>query len=212
MVFNPYGFKLAIITMGEEFTWVKAMPCDCYDPRQNYDAQRGCDVCDHGQVYESQGTQKGIVEAVKRDMLHPDLGWIQMGELTLTTIQADVPFGKFDKVVLTQRAEFERETLSRGADDLGHTYPVAVIEVRDSDTIYVQDTDYEFDDVNNQIDWLDGGDAPDNVYSVEYTHQPEYWHIGRGLQPSAPQPAAGFGMVIGKPTRTGLLSLTAPEG
>ena len=207
---NPYGFRLAIATMGEQFTWVKAMPCDCYDPRQNFDAQRGCDACDHGQVYESQGTCKGIVEAVKRDMLHPDLGWIQAGQLTLTTIQADVPFGKFDKVVLIQRAEIARETLSRGADDLGHTYPVAVIEVRDSTTIYVADTDYEFDDVNNKIVWLTAG--PDNVYSVEYTHQPEYWHVGRDLQPAAPQPVAGYGLAIGKPTQSGLLSVTAPEG
>jgi len=198
------AFRQQIAMQGEQFEWLKASPCSCYDPAQNYDAQGSCEVCDHGWVYRSQGVRRGLVSALKRSMLHPDLGWVQSSELTLTTMPDEVLFGFMDKVVLLERTVLERVRLHRGSDTLHHSYVVIVREISDAAGVYKPGTDYTVNLATGRVTWIT--DGPQNVYAVEYLRRPVYWHIGLDVRPPRPT-----GQSVQTPQR-GLLSLAPPPG
>jgi hypothetical protein len=201
---NVEAFRQQLRRQGEQVRWLKALPCDCYDPRQNHDAQRGCTRCDHGQVYRDQGLVWALVGNLKRGMLHPDLGWLDESTVTITTMPDEAMFGTFDKIVLAGRVALQRARLHRGEDLLPHLYPVEVKVIADGDTVYVEGTDYTVDVTTRLVTWLT--DGPANIYAAEYTARPIYWFAGQELRPPRP---AHFGTAQ-TPMR-GLLSLTPPE-
>jgi len=203
-VLNPSPFTILVQAQGELIRWLKALPCQCYDPSQNYDGQRNCSLCDHGWVYRDQGTQQGLVANQKRSVLHPELGWITQEDVTLTVMPDELRFGRFDKVVLLARTNLARELLHRGADVLGQAYPVAVNEVADGTLVYVAGTDYCVNLTTGVVTWMTGG--PTNVYAVEYTYRPLFWFAESELRPGRP---TGAGEVM-TPQR-GLLLTAPPE-
>ncbi len=202
---NVSVFRATISRMGEDVAWYKAMPCDCYDPATNYDAQRSCDKCDHGFVYRNAGTVRALVANQKQWSMHPDLGWMMLSELAITVMPDECRLGAFDKVVLLQRTALARERVQRGADTFPHLMPVLVREVADGDTVYTPDVDYRVDLENRQVVWLTAG--PTSVYAVEYEYRPEYWYTGSDMR--SPRPALFAGQMT--PIR-GTLSLSRPEG
>jgi hypothetical protein len=179
-VLNTAPFKSLMRQFKMRFEWIKAMPCSCYDPRQNYDAQRSCDKCDHGYVYRDQGAFYGAVEPTTTTMQHPEWGIVQVGELTLVTMPDEVPFGPFDKVRLF-RGQRERVRVSRGDNSLGHTHIITVDEIADDDTVYHEVTDYTVNRTTGIITWVTTG--PTNVYAADITYQPTYWYLGSGEPP-----------------------------
>jgi hypothetical protein len=202
---NLAGFQLGIDVAGERLEWYRALPCSCYDPVQNYDAQRGCDKCNHGQIYRSAGTATGIVTKQRSWVMHPELGWLQVSELSLQFMPADMRLGPYDKVVLLDRETLARERLHRGADTLAHLYPTQVNQIADDDTVYVAGTDYTVNLTTRAVTWLTAG--PTNVYAVEYLYHPEYWFVFDSGQDTRP---AG-GMQDPLPQRV-KLSLSVPPG
>ena len=188
--------------MGERFRWLSASPCTCYDPTTNDDRERSCGKCERGQLYTDKGEQRGLVASLKRSVLHPDVGWVQQGELTLTTMPDEVLFGQWDKVVLLDREALARERVRRGGDTLPHPNPVRVLAVRDQDATYLQGRDFTFAPATGEITWLTEG--PTGLYSVEYLYHPTYWHIGLDVRPPRPS-----GCDLQTPQR-GLLSLAPP--
>jgi len=201
---NPAAWRILNLQSGERVQWLKAMPCDCYDPTANYDAQRSCTNCDHGWVYRDQGEQRALVAEQRRHILNPELGWVQFSELKLTTLEG-MRIGTGDKVVLLDRTALARERLHRGADTLPHLYPVEVLVVADGSTVYAAGSDYRVNLTTRAVTWVTAG--PDNVYAVEYTYRPEYWFMGDDLRPQRP---AGLG--DGQTPQRGTLSLDPPSG
>lgn len=199
---NPAAFELLRARSGERVQWLKALPCDCYDPTANYDAQRSCEMCTHGWVYHDMGERKALVSELKRHVLHPELGWTQISELVLTTFE-DMRIGTGDKVVLLDRTALARERLHRGSDVLPHLYPVEVLTVADGSAVYAAGSDYRVNLSARTLAWLTSG--PANVYAVEYTYRPEYWFAGDDLRP--PRPA---GLGGGQTPQRGTLSLDPP--
>lgn len=207
---NSQAFVHAITAMGEDILWYKATPCSCYNPSVNYDAQSDCELCNHGQIYRVQPTVQGIVANNKRDMIHPQLGFIATGELMLTVIASDARFEVFDRIVLSERIEQTREVVELGYDTVAKVVPVAVTEVSDSGQVYTATTDYSFNAATGVITWVA---APTVAhYAVEYTYRPEFWWRGASVQPPGPTPAGGKGLWKSPPTQQGLLSLRPPEG
>ncbi len=189
---NPEVWRQAIRLSGEQVKWLKAMPCDCYDPASNYDHQRGCGHCLMGYLYREQTLPAGVqalVQQVKRSFLHPELGWVQEGQLQVTTMPEEIALGPLDRLVLLQREMEARERLVRGGtapdtegglytfagsyaaggapgalphaqDTVAHPYLVRIAEVSDSARVYVPRDDYNADPVAGTVVWLEGGQAP----------------------------------------------------
>ena len=202
---NVSAFRATISRMGEDVAWYKAMPCDCYDPATNYDAQRSCDKCDHGFVYRNAGTVRALVASQKRWSMNPELGWVMQSELSITVMPDECRMGPLDKIVLLSRTELARERIQRGTDTLPHLMPVNVREVAGGETVYTVGVDYTVDLAARKITWLTAG--PAKVYAVEYEYRPEYWYAGADMR--SPRPANHAGALT--PIR-GTLSLSRPEG
>lgn len=205
---NPEAYRQLILVHGEQFRWLKAMPSDRYNPATGLNEDRLDVHSDHGHIYFDRGVYRGLVTEQKRDMLHPEFGWVLAGALWLTTMPDEVLFGPFDKVVLLEREQVARERCVKGDDRLGQLYPFAAIAVADSTRVYRPDVDYRLDAQNRKIVWLDGGNAPEEgaTYSCEYRYRPVYWFLGENLR--LPRPV--FGSSLLTPQR-GLLSIRPPE-
>ena len=130
---NNEAFRQAIRIHGERVQLLRAMPCACYNPALNYDAQRGCDRCEHGYAYQAEAEARGLVTQQKHSMVHPEYGLIGQSQLYLTTMPDEVNFGPFDKVVLLERTGLARERAVRGTDELPHATPVEVLQVADTE-------------------------------------------------------------------------------
>ena len=205
---NPEAYRQLIQVHGERFRWLKAVPSDQYNPATGLNQDRTDIHSDHGHIYLDQGIFRGLVAEQKRDMLHPDFGWVLAGSLWLTVMADEVRFGTFDKVVLLDRTLLARERCVKGTDALGRLYPVAVVSIADSSGTYVQGVDYELDAAERKIRWLTGGNAPADgaTYAVEYTYNPVFWLVVE--QTRVPRPF--FGTSVPGPQRC-LLSLAPPE-
>lgn len=204
---NVSVFRNAISRMGENVAWYKAMPCNCYDPRTNHDAQRSCDRCVHGYIYRLQGTVRALVASQKQWAMNPELGWLKVSELSITTMPEDCRIGAFDKIVLLQRTALARERLTRGSDTMPHMMPVRVIEVAEGDTVFSPTSDYRVDLTARKIVWLSSG--PSNVYAAEYEYRPEYWYAGANMREPRPVPPGNDAAMT--PIQ-GTLTLNPPEG
>jgi len=205
---NPEAYRQMIQVQGERFRWLKAVPSDQYNPATGLNQDRQDVHSDHGHLYLDQGVFRGLITQQKRDMMHPEFGWVLAGSLWLTTMPDEVRFGPFDKVVLLDRTQLARERCVKGEDNLGQVYPVQVLTVADSTATYVEDVDYRLDAADRRLTWLPGGSSPADgaTYACEYLYNPVYWFLGEGMR--APRPT--FGTTIMTPQR-GLLSLTPPE-
>ncbi len=190
---NPEVYRQAIRVQGEQITWLKAMPCDCYDPGTNYDQQRGCTKCLFGYIYREQELTSGVkalVTQVRRSFLHPDLGWVLEGELICTTMPDEIALGPMDRVVLLQREMTARERIVKGTDSLTHGDLAGVVEVSDSSGIYEAGTDYTVNLATGKISWLPGAQAPAEgaIYAVEYQYHPVFWYLSGELTVPRPTP------------------------
>jgi len=202
-VLNTAPFRLLIRQAGRNFEWLKATPCSCYDPRENYDQQPGCPSCEHGYVYRSQGIKRGLIAPRKTHILHPDLGWVPVVETTLTTLPDEAAFGRFDKVVLVDQIARERVRVSRTTDRITVGRLRKVVQLSDNDTIYSPRTDYQVDLATGQVTWLTTG--PEKVYAADVEFVPIMWYIGQDGQLEVPA-MPGHQTPI-----TGTLSQTPPS-
>lgn len=176
---NPALQQLNIAQLGERIEWWRAYPCSCYDPATNYDAQEECEACERGFVYRLQEELRGIVHRVRREMVHPDFGMVQVGDLLLTTMPSDMTIANWDRIVLLER-EFEVwDRLVRGERDTitnAGSHIVEIVTVGDQEQVYEQGADWTFTPPNT-ITWL-GADAPVGIYSVLYRRNPAFWFVG----------------------------------
>lgn len=201
---NANAFTVVLRTMGELVQWLKASPCDCYNPSLNYDQQRTCTKCSHGWVYQDKGTFKALVASEKHGVLHQDLGWVQERSLTLT-VPADVArIGTGDRIVLLARTTLARVRMAHGTDVLPHLRPVELQSVKAGETAYNVGVDYTFDATTRTITWL--LPTPPQFYAVEYTYRPEYFYLGQEERPPRPTGIAGQATPL-----KGTLTNTPPE-
>jgi len=203
---NPAIERVKIMQLGEQIRWLKATPCDCYDPSTNYSEQATCELCEHGLIYTDEGGKRGIISQMKRDMEHPDIGWINAGTLTLTVDPAAFTLGKFDRIVLLQRTYQERETINVASNVLSHEYPTQILAASDRDATYVEGTDFRFNATTRTLTWITAG--PDDVYIVEYGYNPVYWWCGVEL--TAARPAIPTGASTARMPMVGLLTESPP--
>ena len=201
---NMTAYEQLFNRVAEQFRWLKALPCDCYDPTTNYDVQRGCQKCLFGHVYFDQGIKRGLIGSQKRNVMNPELGWVQVREAVVTTMPDEVLFGQFDKLVLVERETLERSVMRRGDDTLPHEFIIEILMVVSGETVYQPGIDYEVDLTAGTINWLTAG--PTQVYAIEYKHNPVYWFTGYDERPPRP---AGNGL---QTPPKGMLSLTPPQG
>jgi len=189
---NSEALRQAIHVGGERIQLLRALPCSCYNPSANYDQQRGCERCEHGFVYQSNTVGQGLVTQQKHVALHPEFGIISQAQLYLTTCADEVQFGPFDKVRLLDRTALARERAIRGADELPHAAPVAVLQVADTEyaelPLYAEGTDFEL--VDNYLRWVSpllvarGGGPPfaaaryPGIESARGMIPPVAWQIG----------------------------------
>jgi hypothetical protein len=190
---NPEVFRQAIRAGGERVRLIKAMPCTCYNPQENYDEQRGCGRCQFGQLYEEQTLADDVrvlITAVKKRYVHPEFGFVKVGDLTCQNMPDEILLGPLDKLVLVGRQMLQRQQVQKGVDTLSWPYPCTLRAVRDRDVKYTVDTDCELDAPNKQIVWLEGGDAPGDgdTYTVEYLYNPVFWYLLGDESPPRPVP------------------------
>ena len=203
---NPEAYRELIHRMGEDFRWLRAMPSDAYDPRSGLEGDREDVHSDHGHLYTDNGLRRGLLAQQKRDALHPELGWIHIGQLWLTVMPDEVRLAPWDKIVLVERTQIEVERLQRGTDQLGQLYPVTVLSVADSAAEYTQDVHWRFDAATRKIVWLSDGPTAGAIYAVRYEHRPVYWFLGGDYRSPRPVP----GTDVYTPVR-GLLSISPPQ-
>ncbi len=179
---NPAAARRNILLMGELFEWWRADPCSCYDPQSNYDAQQGCAICEGGFIYRQQqiGTPlKGVVSDIKREIIHPEFGLLQVGDTLFEVMPDDAELGNWDKVVFLGRQEQAVDTLIYGTrDTITNSGRIAtIIQVSDDTTVYVQGTDYTIATSPAGVTWIAGAAHPTagKVYAARYTRYPTYW-------------------------------------
>ncbi|MFA7086292.1 MAG: hypothetical protein WC145_06460 [Aliarcobacter sp.] len=200
------AYRELIRRMGEQFRWLRAMPSDAYDPRLGLDGDREDIHSDHGHIYVDEGLRRGLLAQQKRDALHPELGWIHVGQLWLTVMPDEVRLAPWDKVVLVERTQIEMERIARGTDQLGQRYPVRILSVADSAAEYTEDVHWRLDLATRKIIWLTDGPEPGSIYGVRYEYRPVYWFLGGDYRSPRPVPGTeGY-----TPVR-GLLSIAPPE-
>mgnify|MGYP000903570622 CR=1 FL=1 len=202
----PEAYRQLILRQGEDFRWLQSMPSDAYDPRSGLDGDQEDLHSDHGHIYRDCGIRRGLITQQKRDALHPDLGWIHVGQLWLTVMPDEVLLAPWDKIVLVERVQIENERLVRGVDQLGQLYPVQVVVVADSAAEYMQDVHWRYDSATRKLVWLSGGPTAGDVYSVRYEYRPMYWFLGGDYRSPRPVP----GSDVQTPVK-GLLSLVPPQ-
>lgn len=189
------ALRQQIRLQGETVRWLRAMPCNCYNPRTNsYD--RSCTLCSFGQVYTEETLAAGVrvlVGQLQTSYEHPEFGIIKVGSLFVRTMPDEILLGNLDRLVLTRRRLLTRETLTRGetdSDSLAQPYPVTLRRVTSGDTEYVVGTDCELDVDGAAVTWLEGQDGPaaGAIYACEYQYAPVYWYVGAEEQPPRPVP------------------------
>lgn len=187
---NPVACQQLISTQGERIRWLEALPCDCRDPGDpDYGDHRGCAKCQYGYVYRERvlgPDVRAMVTQVRREFIHRELGFLQVGELLITTMAEEVPLGNWDRVVLVERAMPKKEIVHFGDDELAEDFPTAVLSVADADTEFVQAHDYRFDDVGGKIVWLGQRTPAGSIYTVHYYYAPVYWYVGAPMQTARP--------------------------
>jgi len=104
----------------------------------------------------------------------------------------------------------KKEIVRRGAEDvpdpLAEEFPVKVLAVADSDTEFIEGTDWSFDAEAGTVLWLPGGARPDRtVYTVHYHYAPVYWYTGSGMTAARPMPGG-----LGSWPQTGRLEIKHP--
>lgn len=180
-MFNKAIEDINTAQLGERIRWYQARPCTCYDPQTNYDQQQGCSACEHGQVYVDQGIIKAVVTDVKREMIHPDFGLLQVGDLILRTMPGTMIVQNWDKIVLLDRPTEVWDRLVKGSRDTFTNIAnvVSVMAVCVGSTDYIEGTDWSFT-APNTITWLGGGTAPagGSVYTAFVRFHPTFWYVG----------------------------------
>ena len=206
--------RVSIQRLGERVRWLQALPCDCRDPADpTYGDARACTRCEHGYVYREQvlpANVRVLLTRQRREFLHPEVGLVRVGDLTVTAMPDEIQISDFDKLVLIDRAAPKKELVTRGSgerDALAEEYPLAVAVVADGDTVFVEGTDYLFDEEAGEVVWLAGGSVPGGrTYAVSYTFAPVYWYTGTMSAESRPMP--GYSAPWPK---SGLLQVHFPE-
>lgn len=208
---NPAACRQAIRLHGEGVRWLEALPCDCLDPGDpEYGDHRGCEKCQYGYVYREQvlrRDEKALVTEVRREYLHPDLGLLLKGDLLCVTMADELPFGNWDRLVLTGRELHKKERVKYETDSLAEEYPAKLLSVASSDAEFVAGADYTFDAVDGKVVWTDGGSHPDAgaTYAVHYLYNPVFWYTASGLK--TPRPITGRTALM---PQSGRLSLKHP--
>ena len=207
----PEAVRLMIESQGETVRWFQGLPTSTYDPKTNYVGTPGTTV-QHGNYYrepKAGTTLKAIIATVRRSINSPEFGWIQVGELTCTTMPDAIPITDGDYLVLTGREQVAKERLTVGADTLSQPYPAAVLQVSDDSRVYVATTDYTVNLTTGVISWTHGGHAPaaNAPYAVAYQYHPLYWYVAGDQQVPRPTPLTTTRMPL-----RGVLTLKPPEG
>jgi len=219
---NPCACRQALSVHGETIRWFRASPCDCRDPRDpDFGDHRGCEKCEHGYVYTEQVIPTGaraMVTMVRREQIHPDLGFIARGDLMCVTMPDEIPLGNWDKIVLLERTIPAKEIVTKGEDVLRHTYPSSVTMVSAGEVMFTRWTpgdgedepaagDWSFDVATGTITWHEDGASPEEgaVYAVEYLFHPVFWYDGSAI--TVPRPVADIGFL----PQSGRLSLKHPS-
>lgn len=190
-------FNAAMRWRGEQIAHYQARPCTCYDPATNYDEQQGCGECEHGHVYVFQANIDALIHSVKKEHLHPDFGLLQVGDLLISSVETDFPIATWDKIVLLDRSLLEWDRLIKGSRDTitNITQIASVVQVCQGELDYTEGTDWQFVSPNT-IDWIDGGDAPDDegLYAALVRYHPTYWYVGASR--TGGRPAVGGNMPV----------------
>lgn len=188
---NTAAYRQLMRSSGERVVWLKALPCDCYDPSTGYDQQRGCNTCSFGMVYREQpigANVRVLIGQLRQNYEHPEFGLIQVGQLTVQTMPDEIRLGNLDRLVLLERRELARERVRRGDDLLDQDFPVQLEAVAGGETVYRVNTDCALDAANRKIIWQSGGPAEGSVYAVEYFYRPVYWFVAGEETPPRPVP------------------------
>lgn len=168
----------------------RASPCTCYNSATN-DYDETCDLCEFGQVYTEETLDdevRVLVTEVKRRYVHPDFGFVQVGDMKAQSMPDEILLGNLDKLVLTERYLQQRETVLRGDDELSQLYPYDLRSVRDADTSYTAGVDCELDAAAGAITWNVAGPTAGDNYTVEYFYHPSFWCLLSDETPPRPVP------------------------
>ena len=206
-MFNPAAFAINNKQLGEDIAWYRADPCSCYDPATNYDQQEGCTACESGYIYRRQFEDqnlRAIVTEVRREYMHADFGFLQVGDIILQTIAEELRPGMWGRIELLDREEEQVARCDFGVrDTLTNAGTVTqIISITDSTTEYVPYRDFEVDLQTNTVEWLPGGETPTKVYVVRFRQHPRYFYVGSDVSGARPtQLSSGLSPVIGKLVR-----------
>jgi len=198
--FRPGQFDLVIETKGYLLAWTRSSICPCSNPvDQSQQPDPNCSLCDgQGWIYfggEAQDLSdytfttlqqsiltdtdamviRGIITNItnKQDQLNDVSNWVD-GTMRLT-VRPENKLGYLDRVVgLDVLIVYSEHIKADGTATMIPRYPIVEVnQIRSESTVYVEDTDYEINDVGNII-WMLTPPVVDTLLSVHYHCHPTW--------------------------------------
>jgi hypothetical protein len=179
---------------GETYRWFKALEATNYDPSDNT-YTRGASGVEKGHKFVEQTVPTAarilVWDSTSGMQDEADTGTLPEGASWCSVMPDETYFGYMDEVILTQRAAVKRVVMTRATgtvyDALPRTPAVALVDVRQSSTVYAPTTHYVLS--NDRIQWVGATKPADGTkYAVEFTYSPTYTFIGDGASVKLPRP------------------------